>query len=171
MSWSNLNSFELQAVRKLLMLDVSEAAECIGKVSNRTWQYWEAGKYNIPTDVDMEMYGLCQMRNDVLDKTLESQFDNEALKFDEPPEIKWYHDFEAFLIDYPSSNKVAWRMHQSVCAALFIESNESVLSADAALDKESYIYKFFSHTRDEDLEQQKQESIFNAREKAKNKAK
>lgn len=51
MSWSQLNNFELQAIRKLLCLDVSEAAELVAKVSNRTWQYWESGCSPVPHDV------------------------------------------------------------------------------------------------------------------------
>ena len=57
-----MNNLELQAARKLLMLDASEAAEEIGNVSTRSWQYWETGERAVPDDVVDEMLALISIR-------------------------------------------------------------------------------------------------------------
>ena len=161
MSWQEINRFELQAIRKLLMLDVTEAAQEIGNVSSRSWQYWESGERPIPSDVDMEMYALISMRNEVLSEIFEAEKDEE-----ERPQ-KWYPTFEKFEHDYPGFNKVWWRLHQSVLSHLFCEGGDIELSEDAEIDKESAIYKFFSRTREVDIEHRKQEEIFERKMKEK----
>ena len=138
MSRSKLNNLELQALRKLLCLDVSEAAECIGKVSNRTWQYWESGRSQVPNDIDYEMYGLLSHRNRLIDETLLETHEQGDMGV-----LKWYHIFDLFVVDYPNCSKLEWRLHQSILVHLFTESDEVKLSADAELKKESYIYKWF----------------------------
>lgn len=148
MSWSKLNGFELQAVRKALNLDVSEAAEGIGKVSNRTWQYWEAGRSNVPDDIDMEMYGLIEQRTELIDALmmeLEPALDNGA-------KVKWYHTFPDFIADYPSCNKVMWRLHQSVCSFVFTENDEIELRADIKTDNTTYLFKWFNRLHPEQIQ-------------------
>ncbi|MCF6442523.1 YdiL family protein [Pseudoalteromonas luteoviolacea] len=165
MSWSKLNNFELQALRKLLCLDVSEAAELIGGVTNRTWQYWEVGRNEIPCEIDYEMYGLTSLRNQLIDKSVEE------VELGDLGPLRWYHMFEPkngerkdghiyFIDDYPACNKVHWRLHQSVLAYLFAEGGEVELDANAPLNKESYIYKWFNFLTDEQLEDAKNEEIF-----------
>jgi hypothetical protein len=145
MSWAALNNVELQAVRKLLMLDVAEAAECVGNVSVRSWQYWESGERTIPDDVEMEMYGLLALRNEAIDGIISNDED-------ELPQ-RWYHTFEEFLVDYPASTKAWWRVHQSVVSYLFCEGGEIELVTTIDCDKSAFIYKYFSRTREEDIEQ------------------
>ena len=158
MSWSGLNNFELQAVRKLLMLEVSEAAECLGKVSNRTWQYWESGRSKVPDDVDMELYALTQFRNKIILETQHGSFENDIPQFTEVGTLKWYRTHTAFQIDYPDENKVMWRLHQSVAAYLFTEGGEVELDAEIEVDKESYIYQWFSRTTAEQIEWAKEQA-------------
>jgi hypothetical protein len=153
MSWQELNNHELQALRKMLMLDVSEAAELIGKVSNRTWQYWEAGRNKVPADVEMEVYALHSQMNECIGGILQAGEENN--------DIRWYHTFEEFKSDYPNGNKAWWKVHQAVCADLFANTGDDIeLRSDIETDKESYIYKFFSRTREEDIEHEKQEKLF-----------
>jgi len=153
MSWSQLNNFELQAARKLLCLEVSEAAEYIGKVSNRTWQYWEAGRSKVPADVDSELYALIQFRNDLINTTLDELEDLDVGAF------RWYHTLDAFNFDYPGENKVMWRLHQSVCAYLFTEGGNVVLCADAPLHENRFIYKWFTRTTSDQLQQKKDDEL------------
>lgn len=162
MSWQEINRFELQAIRKLLMLDVTEAAQEIGNVSPRSWQYWESGERPIPSDVDMEMYGLVQQRNEVISEIIEAEQD------DDPQ--KWYPTFEQFLVDYPGSHKMWWRVHQSVVSFLFCEGGDIELLEDLEVNKESALYKFFSRTRPQDIEHQRQEEIFERKLKEKDDA-
>lgn len=128
MSWHKLNNSELQAMRKLLMLDVSEAAELIGKVSQRTWQYWESGRSPVPDDVDAEIYGLIQMRNDIIHDLTETQVKSELS--DKPDELKmhYYHTFEQFESEHAGKNKVDWRVHQAAVSFVFSEGGDVELN-------------------------------------------
>ncbi|BCE02929.1 DUF1870 family protein [Marinicellulosiphila megalodicopiae] len=164
MSSGDFNNFELQAMRRLLMLDVSEAAELIGKVSTRSWQYWESGRSKIPDDIEMEMYGLAQMRNLLIDETLDDYPES-----DDTHLMRWYHTFDQFIVDYPDCNKVSWRLHQAVCAFMFAESGNISLTSDAPLLKNSYLYKWLNKQTDEQIEHARQEEIFNKRLAKKNK--
>ncbi|MBO9483782.1 DUF1870 family protein [Salinisphaera sp. G21_0] len=154
MPWNELNNYELQAVRRLLCLDVSEAAEFIGRVSSRTWQYWESGRSKVPDDVETEMYALVSMRNQVI----ESVFDE--INGDDPGCIRWYHTLSAFKEDFPESNSVLWRLHQSVCAYLFAEGGNASLDADAPLNKDSFLYQWFAGTTNEQLKHREFEQKF-----------
>lgn len=120
MCWAQLNNSELQAMRKLLMLDVSEAAEWIGNVTPRTWQRWESGDRSIPSDIDMEIYGLIQIRNKMIDELTGWQVENhgELLK------MKYYHTFEQFEADHEGANRVTWRIHQAAVSFVFSEGGE-----------------------------------------------
>lgn len=155
MSWHKMNHYELQAMRKLLMLDVKEAADYIGQCSARAWQHWESGRNAVPDDIEMEIYGLIGNRNLVVEEAYVGSGEMGALKY--------YKTLDAFLVDYPESNAVSWRLHQSITAYLFGEGGEVELSEEIETDKESYIYKFFSKTREEDIEHARQEEIFNRR--------
>lgn len=117
MTWHKLTNSELQACRKLLMLDVSEAAEIIGNVSNRTWQYWESGRSPVPADVDELVYASIQRRNDAVDEYSQQQLENPDVLL----QLKYYHAFEQFLADNKKATKLEWRIHQSIVAAIFAE--------------------------------------------------
>lgn len=123
MSWAKLNNHELQAIRKTLMLDVSEAAELIGKVSARTWQYWESGGRSIPDDIDMEMYGLIQLRDNLIDEFTIHLLDSE----EEEIEIKYYHSFDEWLEDGRVDNRVEWKIWQSAASFMFVEEGRITL--------------------------------------------
>jgi hypothetical protein len=126
MSWLKLTNSELQATRKILMLDVSEAAEGIGKVSNRTWQYWESGRSKVPDDVDMEIYGLVKIRNDMIDEHKKKQMECEEVG--EIYKIPYYHTFEQYIADHPEHSKVNWRLHQAAVSFAFSEGGEVELT-------------------------------------------
>ncbi|SBS29058.1 hypothetical protein MSP8886_01420 [Marinomonas spartinae] len=154
MSWSKLTAPELQAMRGLFFASTTEAAECIaglgGKHPARSWQRWESGQHAIPDDIDTEIYALCSQRTECIDGIFDAE--------QESQKIKWYPTFEDFAVDFPTGNKVWWRLHQSVCAAIFSENSDAELLTDIETDKESYIYKFFARTREEDLEWARQEA-------------
>jgi len=120
MSWNTLTNSELQAMRKLLMLDVTEAAELIGKCSTRSWQYWESGRSPVPGDVDMEIYGLIQLRNDKIDHWGKWQMENQGKEL----QLNYYHTFEQYQLDHPTENKVSWRVHQAAVSFLFSEGGD-----------------------------------------------
>lgn len=153
MSWQELNNHELQAMRKLLMLDVSEAAELIGKVSNRTWQYWESGRSPVPLDVGTEIYALKSQLEECVSGILRAN--------EQDSNVRWYHTFEDFQKDYPNQNKAWWKLHQAVCAEMFANMGDDIeLLSNIETDRSSYIYKYFSRTRQEDIDTAEQERKF-----------
>ena len=106
------------------MLDVSEAAELVGNVSPRTWQYWEAGRSKVPPDVDSEMYALIAIRNELINIFMDK------FKLDDIGPVRWFHVFEDFQTVFPDENKVTWRIYQSCIALLFTEGGEIELSTE-----------------------------------------
>jgi len=97
-----MNRHKLKALRNLFHLSVKEAAEHVGHVSARTWNYWENGTYNIPADVIDEMWRLCELRNKWI--------------------YLWYlapnhaHDFTDYVNEKGEIKYTEWRVSQSVYA-------------------------------------------------------
>ncbi|WP_299314224.1 DUF1870 family protein [uncultured Halomonas sp.] len=109
-----MNSRELQALRKFLMLDVSEAAEIIGGVSKRSWQYWEAGRSPVPDDVEDKMNGLMTQRQYLMDEI--------GAKIDEAGgviSVPFYASYAEFAAENPDQGVIPWRLGQSVVAELY----------------------------------------------------
>lgn len=61
---------ELQALRQLLLLTQGEAAQLIGNVSERSWQYWESGRRPVPEDVAVLMRSIASDRAQLLDAAI-----------------------------------------------------------------------------------------------------
>lgn len=118
-----MNHCELQALRKMLMIDVSEAAEYIGKVSARTWQYWESEKYRIPEDVALLMKNLTHQRQELVSKL---KNESETLLKSGQTAIPYYRTFEDFQKKHANSNVILWRIHQSATASVFAALNISL---------------------------------------------
>ena len=107
-----MNGKELQAARKVLMLDVREAAELIGGVSKRSWQYWEAGRSKVPDDVGRKMAELLKRRQTLLE---EAEAWARAGHGGQVPYYASFHDFDNA---HPGDGILAWRIGQSVAAEL-----------------------------------------------------
>lgn len=112
-----MNHKELQALRKLLMLDTSEAAEHVGEVKARTWYYWEEGKNPIPPEVAGSMLDLERMRKMRIEKARKQIHDGGKLKYHTR-----YEDYNVDP-DTPSGQHsvVSWRISQSVAAHFYAE--------------------------------------------------
>ena len=108
-----MNHKELQALRKLFFLSVAEAAEHIGGVSARSWQFWESGKYSIPEDVADKMLQLAQRRLNMIE-TCEDLI-NENPEAEETTQ-QYYSSLESFAARYPAATMIDWRLAQSVAA-------------------------------------------------------
>lgn len=117
-----MNSKELQAARKLLMLDVSEAAEFLGNVSPRTWQYWESGRSAVPLDVADEMADLLRMRGDMISETQEQLPDN-----GNGAVLRYFNSFAEFASAHPDGTVRGWRLHQSVAAQFYCDGNAELV--------------------------------------------
>jgi hypothetical protein len=101
----------------------------------------------------MEIYGLISQRNECIENLTDLENDLGPLKY--------YKTLDAFLTDYPESNLVSWRLHQSITALLFSEGGDIELNEEAPLDTDSYLHQFLTKTRPEDLEYREQEAAFN----------
>lgn len=58
---------ELRALRQLLTLECSEAAEHIGNVTVRSWQRWESGAAPVPDDVAEKILDCVSQRQQLID--------------------------------------------------------------------------------------------------------
>jgi hypothetical protein len=119
-----MNNLELQAARKLLMMDVSEAAAEIGHVSNRTWQYWEAGRSTVPTDVALEVEALLEVRLErmrAVDDQLAGLAQGQVLR------LPYHLSFEAYQAAHPGSRKTDWRIDQSIAAMYYTEGHAELV--------------------------------------------
>ncbi len=61
-----MTPLELKVARKLLGLSTVEAAEHIGKVSKRSWEYWENGQRTIKSDVEELINCLLARRREII---------------------------------------------------------------------------------------------------------
>lgn len=117
-----MNGKELQALRKIFMLDASEAAELIGKVSVRSWQYWEAGRTKVPVDVETAMEALKQQRAERIE-AIEASIDHMPIdQWANNLELPFYQRFEDFESENPGRSRLDWRVDQSVAAYFFTDN-------------------------------------------------
>lgn len=122
----------LQALRRLLFFSVEEAAELIGGVSPRSWQYWERGERSIPDDVIDTLRDLCAWRAQAI-AAAEKQMAEARRTFGSPPDetvLVWY----ARLADWQSlsgHDALLWRPHCSVIADLLARHNGRAVQFDA----------------------------------------
>lgn len=106
-----MTNYELKQLRRLLFLEVNEAARLIGDCEPRTWQRWERGDRSIPTDVIQTMQMLALTRLDRL------RFDfNDA-----DPNYRYFETFKDFKSAGGGGNELMWRLAQSVATALLCE--------------------------------------------------
>jgi hypothetical protein len=121
-----INGRELQAARKLLMMDASEAAEEIGKVSVRTWQYWEAGRTRVPTDVAIEVEALLEVRLERMgaidDQLAELPKDGSAKL-----QLRYCMIFDEYTAENPGSSRTLWRIDQSIAAMYYTEGHAELV--------------------------------------------
>lgn len=106
-----MNNRELQALRKLFFLSVTEAAEHIGGVSARSWQHWESGKYSVPDDVSKKMDELADRRLNMIEVC-----ENVMSEHNVATDIDYDISFESYESRHSGSSVIDWRMAQSVAA-------------------------------------------------------
>lgn len=122
---------ELQALRKFLLLDVKEAADIIGKVSPRSWQYWEAGRSSVPDDVADKMNGLLGQRQMIIESIeaqVEARSDNPPLESGSRLKMPYYSDLTGYQKDHPGEGVISWRAYQSAVAELY--ANNIIVFSD-----------------------------------------
>lgn len=108
-----MTSAELKQLRRLLFIDVAEAAKYIGSCETRTWQRWEQGSRPIPNDVEQTMQMLCLTRHERLE--LEPEAGN--------PNYTYFETYEEYQAANGGGNPLMWRLAQSVAAASLAITN------------------------------------------------
>ena len=98
------------------MLDVAEAAEFVGNVSTRAWQYWESGRNSVPLDVEKAIYHLIEKRRLLIQALTPSE---ECITESKVFSLPYYHCSELFVSEHPEKNKLDWRVYQSAVTYLF----------------------------------------------------
>lgn len=100
---------ELKALRQILALECSEAAEHIGNVSVRSWQRWESGAVPVPDDVAAKI----QEFSDIRDSLVEQRYEEFRVTKD-IIEL----DFHMTIADFEKAtgkrNVVMWKITNSV---------------------------------------------------------
>lgn len=110
-----MNNKELKAIRTLFFLSPSEAAEHIGGVSVRTWQYWEQARSPIPDDVSVEIDRLLHKRLSMIETVHELINEQSPDKL----EVAYYLSFKEYKADHFEALYTDWKIAQSVAAYLF----------------------------------------------------
>lgn len=106
-----MTNFELKQLRRLLFLDVSDAAKLVGRCEPRTWQRWEKGDRAIPCHVDQAMKMLALSRLEML-----------KVEFDEnDPGYRYFDTFEEYKASNGKGDELKWRLAQSIAAFLLVE--------------------------------------------------
>lgn len=100
---------ELKALRQILALECSEAAEHIGKVSVRSWQRWESGAVPVPEDVANLMFEFASQR----DQLVESRYEEFRVTRDFL-ELNFYMTIDEFEEATGKRNVVMWKITNSV---------------------------------------------------------
>jgi hypothetical protein len=118
-----VNNKELQAIRKALFLDVSEAAEHIGGVSTRSWRRWEDGTNPVPDDVEAALEALAERRLLMIENIDNIANDQSADELD----VAYYMTLAEYQADHHQATLIDWRLSQAV-AAYYFADNVATLS-------------------------------------------
>jgi predicted RNase H-like HicB family nuclease len=107
---------ELQVCRKLLMLDVKEAASILGGVSPRSWQYWEADRSSVPDDVADKVTALLTERQHIIER-----IEHDVTQYSTGKRLSYpyYATLDSFQAAHPGQGVLSWRVYQSALADLY----------------------------------------------------
>lgn len=115
-----MTGLELKIAREILGLSQEEAAEHIGKVSRRSWSYWEVGRSAIKPDVAEFLQKLMKRRQDIIKQFTESKAAANA----QDVVVIYYREVE----DCPSF--LDWKFSQSLARTLSIDFGVSLVDFD-----------------------------------------
>lgn len=115
-----MNNLELLACRKLLFLEVNEAAKFIGNVEARTWRYYESGRSNLPEAIRSRMQGLLQRRASLLEE-LRQQAADYRKQGNGRQVVPFFTSFEQFQQETGLPDLLEWRIDMSVKSSLYLE--------------------------------------------------
>ncbi|WP_165465610.1 DUF1870 family protein [Enterobacter cloacae] len=115
-----MNNLALLACRKMLFLEVAEAAKYIGNVEARTWRYYEAGRSAIPEHIASKMIGFMQRRDSLLDELRQKAIDFRK-RGEGRQAVPFYVSFEQYQEETGLDDFIEWRIDQSVKTRLYVD--------------------------------------------------
>lgn len=117
-----MTNIELQALRRLFMLKVVEAARYIGgDVSADQWHRWEQGKDPIPETVIDKMLQLKKERRENVALIIDNINNRVGANT-----IKYFMDYQDFVKINPTKDIVHWRLNQSIATELYFRGLEKL---------------------------------------------
>lgn len=120
----------LQALRRLLLFSVEEAATMIGGVSPRSWQYWERGERPVPPDVAGTMEELCAWRLKAIASSDWTMAEHQKKHgYDAKIALVWYQTLDDWLTINDREPQY-WRPQCSVVAELAARRGANLVTFD-----------------------------------------
>lgn len=115
-----MTGLELQNARKLLGLSIAEAAEHIGGVAKRSWEYWEREERTIKPDVEKLVLNLLERRREIIKSIIEAGEKAQKLA------VIYY--------DTPEhcASVLEWRFSQSLAIMLSLDFGVNLIKFDWA---------------------------------------
>lgn len=115
-----MNRLSLIACRRILFLEVEEAATHIAGVSQRTWRYYESGRTQIPAALVVKMEALMRQHAHLKER-MTKDADEHRLKGEGRQVIPYYLTFEDYQQETGLDDVIGFRLDQSVKASLYLE--------------------------------------------------
>jgi hypothetical protein len=107
---------QLQALRKLFFLEISEAATHIAGVDfPLPWKEWEDGIQDVPDYIADAMLTLADKRMDIIEEI------EATLNGDEEMQIDYYETYEKYKKHFENPTVVNWRLSQAIAAYFYGE--------------------------------------------------
>lgn len=115
-----MNAYELQALRHVFGMTVTECADWIAPDDGVTaWHEWESGEREIPANVVEQMQEMRRKRKihrNALIKKINDRIGNNTMRF--------FPDLVTFQTVYSDGNFLDWKIYQSVAAELYADDLE-----------------------------------------------
>lgn len=115
-----MNKLALIACRRILFLEVEEAATNIAGVSQRTWRYYESGRTPIPKNLIEKMQNLVACRASLKER-MSTEADAHRQKGEGRQVVPYYLTFDEYHQETGLDDVVGFRLDQSVKASLYLE--------------------------------------------------
>lgn len=109
---------ELRRAREFLGLSIAEAAEYLGQVSKRSWQYWESGDRAVKPDVIEKIEFLLERAREVIQNVKDKGKDAHEI-------VVIYYNTPEY-----STSVLDWRLSQSLGRLLSIGFGTSLVEFD-----------------------------------------
>ncbi|WP_392566540.1 DUF1870 family protein [Utexia brackfieldae] len=117
-----MTNIELQALRRLFMLKVVEAAQYIGgPVPPEQWHRWEQGQDQIPDNVINKMLQLKKERHENVALIIDNINNRVGANT-----IKYFIDYQDFQKVNPTQDVIHWRLNQSIATELYFRGLEEL---------------------------------------------